>query len=288
MKPAAAAARARQHGVVLLLLLAVLGLGAASLFLSGAGRVDTRAAPERRTSVALKEARDALLGFAVANGRLPRPARDPATGREADALCTSEQSCTGLLPWTTLGIAAGDGWGRLLRYSVTPALTISPIDPAQAGGSKSVLTRQRERLVYLAGSAECARATPGLAPSAVPPGAPGGAAAGTPAGAPTIGPAAVAANGAAATAPAIPCPAAIILSSGRDNYGISLAGIPQRGRTSGNRDERANALSSTVFMMRARSEPNHPGGEFDDQLVWITPDALLKTMQRARVLARTE
>ncbi|MFP5392032.1 MAG: hypothetical protein ACLGI6_10905, partial [Gammaproteobacteria bacterium] len=90
--------RRHEAGAALLLLLAVLGLGAVSLFLSGAGRLDLRAGPERRTQAALKEARDALIGFAVANGRLPRPARDAASGREFEGRCDTDASCTGFLP----------------------------------------------------------------------------------------------------------------------------------------------------------------------------------------------
>ncbi len=235
----------RQRGAALLLLLAVVGLGAVSVFLNGVARFDLRAAPERQTEAALRQARDALIGFALANGRLPRPARETASGREFDGRCDTEQSCTGFLPWASLGIPPGDGWGRLLRYSVTPVMTTAPLQPTIAVGTKSVVTRLDERLVYLAGNANC-----------------------------SLG---------------FQCAAAVVLSSGRDNLGVSVAGIAQPGSATTNRDERANAVAHTVFMQRARSDGTRgQGGEFDDQLAWISVDALLNRMSRARVLPRGE
>lgn len=235
----------RQRGAALLLLLAVVGLGAASVFFNGVARFDLRAAPERQTEAALKQARDALIGFALANGRLPRPARETASGREFDGRCDTEQSCTGFLPWASLGIPPGDGWGRLLRYSVTPVMTTAPLQPTIAVGTKTVLTRQAERLVYLIGNPNC-----------------------------SLG---------------FQCAAAVVLSSGRDNLGVSVAGVAQPGSATANRDERANAVASTAFMKRARSDGTRdPGGEFDDQLAWISVDFLLNRMSRARVLPRGE
>ncbi len=146
----------RQHGAVLLLLVAVLGLGAASVLMNGVARIDLRAAPERKTELALKQARDALVGYAAANGRLPRPARETASGREFDGRCESDQQCSGFLPWVTLGIEPGDGWGRLLRYSVTPVMTSAPLQASRAVGTRTVLTRRSDGLAYLAGNPACA------------------------------------------------------------------------------------------------------------------------------------
>ncbi|NHZ78562.1 hypothetical protein F2P44_04590 [Massilia sp. CCM 8695] len=154
-----AMARPRQEGAALLLLLAVAGMGAASLLMSGMANTDMYAAPERRSAAALAQAREALIGFALANGRLPRPALEQGGGREFEGRCDSEAHCTGLLPWVTLGLVPGDGWGKLLRYSVSPAMSAAPIQPTVAFGTKSVLTRRDGRLAYLAGAAECSMAT---------------------------------------------------------------------------------------------------------------------------------
>lgn len=46
--------------------------------------------------------------------------RRTAWGANSNALCT------GYLPWSTLGVERTDAWGKLFRYSVTPALTLAP------------------------------------------------------------------------------------------------------------------------------------------------------------------
>lgn len=143
----------------MLLMLAVVGLGAASLLMAGIGKTDTRSGPDKRTRAALAQAREALIGFAVVNGRLPRPALDDGGGREFDGRCDSEARCTGLLPWVTLGIAPGDGWGKLLRYSVTPAMSAAPIQPTVVFGTKSIVTRRDGRMVRQVGAPACSMET---------------------------------------------------------------------------------------------------------------------------------
>lgn len=77
----------------------------------------------------LNEIRDALIGFAVTNGRLPCPA-DPAAvtgstgaGLERAAIaggCTGGAAAVaGVLPWATLGVQELDIWGRRISYRVT-------------------------------------------------------------------------------------------------------------------------------------------------------------------------
>jgi prepilin-type N-terminal cleavage/methylation domain-containing protein len=81
----------------------------------------------------LREVKVALIGFAIANGRLPWPDTEVATpdGLEnvpagVTALpptpvggppCTV---CEGLLPWQTLGTVPTDPWGRRYRYRISP------------------------------------------------------------------------------------------------------------------------------------------------------------------------
>lgn len=64
---------------------------------------------------ALAEIREALIGFAIINGRLPCPAyaTDPANalyGVESFP-CSSGVVTEGFLPWRTLGVAGFDAWG---------------------------------------------------------------------------------------------------------------------------------------------------------------------------------
>jgi prepilin-type N-terminal cleavage/methylation domain-containing protein len=80
------------------------------------------------TQKSLDEAREALLGFALRNGYLPCPAVSAANGLEdrSGAACTGGKRA-GLLPWATLGLPKLDGWGRIFRYSVTPAYANSAV-----------------------------------------------------------------------------------------------------------------------------------------------------------------
>lgn len=86
------------------------------------------------TQKQLAEAREALLGFAIANGRLPCPATAASNGLESPVGgvggCTNPYD--GFLPAASLGLApidaqgyAVDGWGgnpiNRIRYAVTTA-----------------------------------------------------------------------------------------------------------------------------------------------------------------------
>jgi hypothetical protein len=151
----------RQRGAVLLALLAVAALGAAFLFVSGRTGAQANAAREQRTVAAIANAREALVGFALVHGRLPRPAASASDGREGTLACSSDAACTGVLPWLALGIEGSDSWGQPLRYSVTPQYTEAPVLRISAVGSKTVLTRDSAgKFSYLAGSPTCTLASP--------------------------------------------------------------------------------------------------------------------------------
>jgi prepilin-type N-terminal cleavage/methylation domain-containing protein len=97
---------------------------------------------ERRRVVETKrqldEIREALIGFAIANKRLPRPA--DALGHEI-ANCANDAACTGNIPWATLAVPKLDAFDKVIRYSVTPAL-------ANAPGNGITLTSTGNRDVY--------------------------------------------------------------------------------------------------------------------------------------------
>lgn len=147
--------RARQRGAALLLLVAVLGLGAASFLMTIYHQPSGVLRQQARTQIALGQAREALLGYAVAHRRLPRPAISAVDGRESPQPCADEASCTGLLPWITLGLTPGDGWDKLLRYSVSLDFANGNLDtPVEA--SKTVIDRLDDgSMFYRVGSANC-------------------------------------------------------------------------------------------------------------------------------------
>jgi prepilin-type N-terminal cleavage/methylation domain-containing protein len=118
---------------VALFIIALL-LGGALIPLST--QVDVRNTAETRRN--LDSIREAIIGFAQANGRLPCPAAGtvPAGGTDAagrpagveqlspttlpppsTAVCANS---FGVVPWTTLGVPETDSWGRRFSYWVSP------------------------------------------------------------------------------------------------------------------------------------------------------------------------
>jgi len=81
---------------------------------------------------------DALIGFAVTNGRLPCPATATLANTAANAgveIGNCAAGADGVVPWTTLGINETDAWGRRFTYRVTPNFADAP-----SGGAQSTFT----------------------------------------------------------------------------------------------------------------------------------------------------
>jgi prepilin-type N-terminal cleavage/methylation domain-containing protein len=132
--------------VVILVVTLLLG----SLLVPLSSQVQQRNVTE--TQRRLEEAREALIGYAMVNGRLPRPAVSDTDGSERTAACTTNADCTGFLPWGVLGVPRTDAYGKLIRYSVTPALANGAISMSSAG-NKTVKTYQGTTQVILANDA---------------------------------------------------------------------------------------------------------------------------------------
>jgi len=135
----------------------------------------TTAFTVQQDNAAIKETRqtlatinDALLGFAVANGRLPRPAQSGTNGLEKTVNCADDTACTGFIPWQTLGVSKTDAWGKLIRYSVTPAFSNSTPFTLTTAASKQIQTRDTAgTAIYLVGSVAACNATTNLCSPAV-------------------------------------------------------------------------------------------------------------------------
>ena len=118
--------------------LAIIGLLVGMLVVPLNAQVDQRRIND--TERQLNLITEALMGFAVANGRLPCPATPnvantaAGAGLEAKpaAVCTLNE---GVIPWTTLGVNELDAWGRRFTYRVTPAFADDP-----AGGLQATFT----------------------------------------------------------------------------------------------------------------------------------------------------
>ncbi len=80
----------------------------------------------------LADIREALLGFAVAHGRLPRPAVAGQASGTPNAGLESSDLEMGVLPWATLGLPETDPWGQRFTYRVSASFS-SASTPALPG-----------------------------------------------------------------------------------------------------------------------------------------------------------
>ena len=88
----------------------------------------------------LDNIREALTGFAMANGRLPCPA-DPTLTSVAPSVGTEDRPNTsspcnrtyGVIPWVTLGLTELDPWGRRFTYFASSSFS----GPVPAGALAS-------------------------------------------------------------------------------------------------------------------------------------------------------
>ncbi len=134
--------------VEMAIVLTIVALLMAGLLPTLSGQIEQQRRNDTRRQLA--EIQQALLGFAVINGRLPCPTTepDPAAalyGQEPAGGCAAVPASEGYLPWKTLGVSeidawgtkrsnAGDPWNGYWRYRVDRnfavpfALTASPAD----------------------------------------------------------------------------------------------------------------------------------------------------------------
>lgn len=115
---------------------------AASIALSALNGAQLRLEKERKTQIALTQARDALIAFAAAHktlpGRLPCPEDTAAIGfpleGKEQASCSNLSTVIGRLPWRTLGLEhLLDGDGEALWYVRSPGFNSSPLNSDTLG-----------------------------------------------------------------------------------------------------------------------------------------------------------
>lgn len=243
------------------IVLLVMGLLAGGLVMPLSAQMErVRVGDTRR---AMDDIREALLGFAVANGRLPCPANGAvATGTAgAGTELLVGNNCTairGVLPWATLGLPETDAWGRRYTYRVTTtfgdaiaANTVAPpvtcvSIPAQASfalcsqGDMTINTRAPNKAL-----------------------------------------------GALATQIS-----AVVLSHGKNGYGaFQNTGTAVGAPPAANIDETTNAnVALTTFVSRDITDQGTPCNdaagankfcEFDDLVLWISPNVLASRMVMA-------
>lgn len=84
------------------------------------------------TKKTMDDIREALIGFALANGRLPCPAvptdkaGDATLGVERATCPAAGNMNVGVIPWVTLNVPETDEWGGRFTYRVTSAFADAP------------------------------------------------------------------------------------------------------------------------------------------------------------------
>lgn len=124
-----------QQGFTLLemaIVLMIVGLLLGGLLVPLSAQMEQRNNSDTQKS--LSEIKDAITGYALANGRLPCPAdrTTPTNQTNADGvpagqeyrivgLCANvgNNAAWGVLPWVTLGVSETDAWGNRYTYRVT-------------------------------------------------------------------------------------------------------------------------------------------------------------------------
>ncbi|MDO8932516.1 MAG: prepilin-type N-terminal cleavage/methylation domain-containing protein [Rhodocyclaceae bacterium] len=117
--------RPGQHGFTLMelaVVMAIMALLLGGLLLPLSAQSDMRARQE--STRMLTDIRDALLGYALINGKLPCPmpttVTDPADTSYGIAAASCAPGTEGYLPWKTLGVSETDAWGNPRTLSTQP------------------------------------------------------------------------------------------------------------------------------------------------------------------------
>ena len=207
------------------------------------------------TQKQLSEIREALLGFASANGRLPCPASPGTSGIENPAgggACANPNN--GFVPGATLGIgptdAQGyvlDAWGNRIRYAVTNwgagatpphPNAFTTVDGIKNAWNDPLLTTEIEPRLRVCST--------------------------------SVG---IGGSDCAANMTLSYTTASILISSGRNG------GLPPAGA-----DELANTDSNSTFVSHTPTPADAPQGEFDDIVIWLSPNILYSRMISANRL----
>jgi prepilin-type N-terminal cleavage/methylation domain-containing protein len=214
------------------------------------GRIEQQRMGEARKQ--LDEIQQAVIGYAIANGRLPCPASSSSNGAESFAAggSATNGNCSnfydGYVPAATLGLAAtnsqgyaDDPWNNRIHYAVTTSN--SNAYTRTNGMSTTGMSSLAPNLLV------CSTAT-GISATSC-------------------------ASGAALTAsPGVPL---VVYSTGR-NGGFGGTGTDEAANPNPN-----SSNNDRVFVSHTPSSASAANGEFDDMVVWLSPNILYNRMVEA-------
>ena len=246
------------HGFTLIemtVALVVIALLLGSILVPLATQVEQRQISD--TKKHLEEIKEALIGFAIANGRLLCPASATSNGAESFVGVVGASACTtynGFVPAATLGISpvddrgfAIDPWGNRIRYSVTNWVPSTP--PSCAPSTPPFTTTGGMSTNWSCPLAPnlnvCSTAT-GISGS-------------------------VCAAGTALTT-GVPV---VIYSTGK-NGGYGGTGLDEAANPNPNSTDNDRA-----FVSHVPTPSTAPNGEFDDIMTWLSPNILYNRMVAA-------
>ncbi len=231
--------------VEMAMVLLIIGLLLGGLAPTLSAQMEAQRVSETRKQ--LEEIQQALVGFAVANGRLPCPASASSNGEESPS---GGGDCTnfygGYVPAATLGITSvngqslvADGWGNPIRYAVYD------YDPSGAPNAFTSTDGMRNATMDNIAAASllnvCASAS-GITGSDC---------------------------GSTANKLTDKVPA-LVFSTGK-NGGYGGAGL----------DEAANLDGNRVFVSHTPAPDSAANGEYDDLMIWLSPNILFNRMVAA-------
>jgi prepilin-type N-terminal cleavage/methylation domain-containing protein len=265
--------RCRQGAFTLIemaVVLAIIGLLLGSLMYTLSAQTEQRARGE--TQRTLEQAREAILGYAVANGRLPCPASAASMGVESPAGggdCSNYYD--GFLPAVTLGFQpvdaqgfALDAWNNRIRYAVSRNLNAGTCVGTSAVPHFTVqATLKQNGMSCLPNTNELLICKSSVSAPA-----------------PTPGSCGTAANVVTNANPSGTV-VAMIFSTGK-NY--ALASTAAAAAAANKPDEAANLDGNSVFISHTPAPEGATGGEFDDMMVWIPVGLFYGRLTSAGVL----
>ncbi len=237
--------------VEMAMVLAIIALLLAGLLPTISSQIEQQQLTETRKQ--MNDIQQALLGFAIINGRLPCPASSVSNGIESPV---GGGSCTnffdGFIPAATLGLStrntqglALDAWGNPIRYAVTSWTSTNPalsnVYTSTNGMATVGLSSLNPNLLV------CSTAT-GISASSC-------------------------ASGSALTAdPGVP----VVLYSLGKNGGYGGTGTDETKNPNPN-----STNNDRTFVSHTITSATSTNGEFDDIVVWISNPLLLNHMVAA-------